>query len=329
MPKKSNQKLRLVYMKEILERHTDEEHGIARDDFERYLSHHGIEAPTRKTFYDDLGALEDYGMDLGRDPYGKSYKLLSREFDFPEIKLIIDAVQASKSIPVSMTRRIIKKIEALCSEYQAKELDRNVIVSGRVKTLNEGMQNNIDHIHAAISSDQQITCKYFDYDTSLKRKYRRKGEKYTLSPFALVYSDENYYLLAYDKHWKEVRPYRVDRMENVSSIADSVREGKEEFADIDMAKYQKYTFGMYSGEKINVTMVFTNDMVNAVIDRFGQDIIIHKEEKDHFQISVDVAVSPQFYGWVFGLGKKARIIGPKDVRKGYLDMMKDIQEKYK
>lgn len=328
MPKKSNQKLRLIYMKEILERHTDEEHGIARDDFERYLSHHGVEAPTRKTFYDDLGALEDYGMDIGRDPYGKSYKLLSREFDFPEIKLIIDAIQASKSIPLSMTRRIIKKIETLCSEYQAKELDRDVIVSGRVKTLNEGTQNNIEHIHAAIAADQQITFKYFDYDTSLKKKYRKGGGQYTISPFALVYSDESYYLLAYDAELKEIRNYRVDRMEKVMGVEGSVREGKEEFAAIDMSKYQKYTLGMYSGEVKDVTMVFTNNMVNAVVDRFGRDIMIHKEDGYHFRVSVPVAVSPQFYGWVFGLGKMVRIVGPEDVRQGYLDVMKGVQGKY-
>lgn len=328
MPKKANQKLRLVYMKEILERHTDIDHGIARADFKRYLSHQGIEAPTRKTFYDDLGALEDYGMDIGRDPYGKEYKLLSREFDFPEIKLIIDAIQASKSIPNSMTRTLIEKIESLCSKYQAKELNRDVIVSGRVKTINEGTQNNIDYIHAAISADQQITLKYIDYDTSLKKHYRKRGGLYTLSPFVLVYSDENYYLLAYDASLKEIRPYRVDRMENVLNIEGSVREGKEEFASIDMEKYKQYTFGMYSGEVKEVSMVFTNNMVNAVVDRFGRDIMIHKEDKYHFRISVAVAVSPQFYGWVFGLGKMVRIIGPEDVRQGYLDMMKNVQEKY-
>ena len=145
-----------------------------------------MEAPTRKTFYDDLDALEEYGMDLGRDPYGKSYKLLSREFDLPQIKLIIGAIQSSKSIPESMTRNIIGKMESLCSEYQARELHRDVIVSGRVKTLNEGTQNNIDYIHLAISADKQITFKYFDYDTSLKKKYRKRGAKYTISPYVLV-----------------------------------------------------------------------------------------------------------------------------------------------
>lgn len=328
MPKKNNQKLRLLYMKDILEQHTDESHGISLKDFERYLSHKDVEAPTRKTFYDDLDALEEYGMDLGRDPYGKSYKLLSREFDLPQIKLIIDAIQSSKSIPESMTRNIIGKMESLCSEYQARELHRDVIVSGRVKTLNEGTQNNIDYIHLAISADKQITFKYFDYDTSLKKKYRKRGAKCTISPYVLVYCDENYYLLAYDKAYKEIRSYRVDRMEGVSVIETSVREGKEAFAAIDMAKYQKYTFGMYSGEVKEVTMVFTNNMMNAVIDRFGQEIFVHKEDDTHFRISVEVAISPQFYGWVFGLGKMVKIVAPEDVRQGYLDMMKGVQERY-
>lgn len=328
MPKKSNQKLRLLYMKDILEKHTDSEHGISRKNVETYLSHHGIEAPTRKTFYDDLDALEEYGMELGRDEYGRDYKLLEREFDLAQIKLIIDAIQSSKSIPESMTREIIGKMEALCSEYQARELNRDVIVSGRVKTINEGAQNNIDHIHSAISADEQISFKYFDYDVQMKKHYRKKGSRYTVSPFALVYSDENYYLLAYDAQLKEIRNYRVDRMEKVLSVIGSVREGNEAFAAIDMAKYQKYTFGMYSGDVKKVSMVFTNNMMNAVIDRFGREIIVHKEDNTHFRIAVDVAVSPQFYGWVFGLGKMCKIIAPEDVRQGYLDMMKGIQEKY-
>ena len=328
MPKKSNQKLRLLYMKDILEKHTDENHGITRDDFERYLSHFEVEAPTRKTFYDDLDALEDYGMELGRDPYGKSYQLLERQFDLPEIKLIIDAIQSSKSIPESMTRTIIGKMESLCSEHQARELHRDVIVSGRVKTLNEGTRNNIDYIHTAISEDKQITFKYFNYDTNLKKQYRKRGAKYTISPYVLVYSDENYYLLAYDKTHKEIRPYRVDRMEGVNIIAESIREGKEAFDAIDMRKFQKYTFSMYTGEVKEVTMVFTNDMMNSVVDRFGRDIFVNKEDDYHFRISVEVAVSPQFYGWVFGLGKKVRIAGPEDVRQDYLDMLKGVQEKY-
>ena len=144
----------------------------------------------------------------------------------------------------------------------------------------------------------------------------------------MVYCDENYYLLAYDKAYKEIRSYRVDRMEGVSVIETSVREGKEAFAAIDMAKYQKYTFGMYSGEVKEVTMVFTNNMMNAVIDRFGQEIFVHKEDDTHFRISVEVAISPQFYGWVFGLGKMVKIVAPEDVRQGYLDMMKGVQERY-
>ena len=329
MPKKSNQKLRLLYMKDILEKHTDENHGIAREDFERYLSHFEVEAPTRKTFYDDLDALEDYGMDIGRDPYGKAYKLLSREFELPEIKLIIDAIQSSKSIPESMTGTIIDKLEGLCSEHQARGLHRDVIVSGRVKTLNEGTRNNIDYIHAAISADKQINFRYFDYTPQMKRQYRKRGAKYTISPYALIYSDENYYLLAYDAELEEIRPYRVDRMEGVNIVEESIREGKEDFDAIDMRKFQKYTFGMFGGEVKEVTMVFPNFMVNSVIDRFGQDIMIHKEDDNkHFRISVEVAVSPQFYGWVFGLGRKVRIIAPEDVRQGYLDMMDGVREKY-
>lgn len=159
-------------------------------------------------------------------------------------------------------------------------------------------------------------------------EYRKRGGQYTISPFALVYSDESYYLLAYDAELKEIRNYRVDRMEKVTGVEGSVREGKEEFVAIDMSKYQKYTFGMYSGDVKEVTMVFTNNMVNAVVDRFGRDIMIHKEDGYHFRVSVPVAVSPQFYGWVFGLGKMVRIVGPEDVRQGYLDMMKGVQGKY-
>ena len=193
------------------------------------------------------------------------------------------SIQSSKSIPESMTGTIIDKLEGLCSEHQARGLHRDVIVSGRVKTLNEGTRNNIDYIHAAISADKQINFRYFDYTPQMKRQYRKRGAKYTISPYALIYSDENYYLLAYDAELEEIRPYRVDRMEGVNIVEESIREGKEDFDAIDMRKFQKYTFGMFGGEVKEVTMVFPNFMVNSVIDRFGQDIMIHKEDDNkHF-----------------------------------------------
>jgi len=244
------------------------------------------------------------------------------------LKLIIDSVQSSKFLSVKSSREIIRKMEKLCSKHEASQLHRLIILTNRVKNEEDLISNNVGNINAAMDSGEQINFKYFDYSIQKRKTFRKKGQLYIVSPYALVYSDENYYMLAYAEEHGEVRPYRVDCMEGVKVLAGVVRQGKEIFDKIDLAQYQKYTFSMFGGKVEPVTMVFQNRMMNAVIDRFGRDIMVMKEDDNHFCVTVKVAVSNQFYGWVFGLGNMVRIVGSEYVKQGMKDLLESVHGGY-
>ena len=326
MPKSSNQKLKLLHLKRILEYHTDADHGITRKDIETYLGHQGIKVD-RKTVYEDIHALEDFGMDIEHPENSNHYRLLSREFELAEIKLMIDSIQASKFLSEKTTRDLIAKLEKLCSHHEAQQLQREVIVANRVKTTNKSIHYNVDHLHRAIASNLQVQFRYFDYDLYKNKKYFKKGEMYIVSPWRLIYTDDNYYLLAYDEKEQKFKHFRADKMDSVEAI-EVERVGKEAFEKLDMANYTKYTFSMFGGDVENVELVFQNRMMGAVMDRFGRDIVPMKVDNNHFRVVVSVAVSQQFFGWIFGLGKAVRIAGPESVKEQMKKALADIAARY-
>ena len=268
MPRSENQKLKLLYLKQFFEEKTDEEHPATMPDILAYLKEHGVEAE-RKSIYTDLTALADFGMDVRKDEYGKSYQWFDREFELPEVKLIIDSVASSKFLSEKKSETLIKKLGKLVSEHQRKELRRQVRVMGRAKTMNNSVLINTDAIHSAIAAYTTVKFKYFHYDLKLERNYSRKGEVFEVSPWALLYDNDNYYLLAYIEG--DFRTYRVDRMANVEQGINE-RQGHEEFEKMDMPAYSKATFGMYNGKQEQVTMVFHNRMLDTVIDQFGREV---------------------------------------------------------
>lgn len=326
--KSKNQKRKLFMLNRILEENTDEDHGLRMSDLIKKLKENGIEAE-RKSIREDIQELQAMGIDVGTvGENAKLYKLFSREFEVFEIKLLVDSIQRSKFLPEDKTEALVQKLMKLCSCHERHTLERQVIVANRAKNLNTRIHYNMDKIHLAIAENRQISFKYFDYDLYKKRAYRKKGENYHLSPFAMIYTDDNYYLLAFDEEKEEIRPFRVDRMEGVN-VLKAYRRGHEAYSKIDMARYTNYTFSMYGGEIEHVTMQFQNRLMNAVIDRFGADVPVRKVDKSHFQITVPVAVSQQFFGWVFGLGKMVRIIGPENVRAKMQEQLLEIGERYK
>ena len=329
MAKNENQRMKLLHVKEILEKHTDADHGITMVRILELLSMRGIVAE-RKSVYDDINALIQKERMRIRKPKGKdyTYRLEKRTFSIVELKWILDSVQSSKFLSEKGSNLIIKHLKTLCSKYQASQLQSHVILANRAKTTEEKLSKNVGTINKAITDGEQIVFKYFDYNIQKQPVYRKKGKPYIVSPYALVYSDENYYLLAYDEEHDEVRPYRVDRMRDVTQYKGVVRKGQEAFKKIDLAQYQKYSFSMFGNNVETVTMIFQNRMMNAVIDRFGRDIMVMKEDDNHFRISVKVAVSNQFYGWVFGLGNMVKIIGPEHVKQGMKDLLESVHSRY-
>ena len=329
MPKSSNQKLKLLYLMRILLQGTDEQHPMTVNDMIAALESLDISAE-RKSIYDDLDALESFGLDIVRSRSGRSsaYYIGAREFEMPELKLLVDSVQSSKFITQRKTLSLIKKIEGLANKYDAQLLQRQVYVQNRVKTMNESVYYNVDEISAAISTDRQISFRYFDYSVSRERCFRKEGGLYRVSPFALMWDHENYYMLAYDPESSLIKHYRVDRMTDISPV-DEMRDGLELFAQIDMSKYSSRVFSMFSGEDQTVRLRFASRLASAIIDRFGADaVLVSDSNANSFTCCVSVSVSPQFFGWLFGFGDEAELLSPQSARDEYSSYIKRVLSLY-
>lgn len=328
MPKGTNQKLKLIYLIKIMLERTDEQHGLTMPEILDALESYGVSAE-RKSIYSDFETLRTLEIDVIQEQQGKTYTyhVASRQFELAELKLLVDAIQSSKFITEKKSKQLIKKLESLASSYEAKQLQRQVYVSGRIKTMNESIYYNVDEIHSAIASNKKIRFQYFQWNIKKETELRKSGQFYEISPWALSWDNENYYMIGYDSNAEKIKHYRVDKMLK-STCMDEDREGKELFDTFDIAAYTRKSFGMYGGEEQSVKLEFDNNLVGVVIDRFGKDIIIAPAGNNHFTIKVDVAVSDQFLGWVFALGDGAKILGPENVVEQMKELAKKAIEKY-
>lgn len=324
--KKPNQKLKLLYLMQILLENTDEDHAITVPEMIEELSRYGISAE-RKSLYDDLEYLQVFGLDICVKK-GKThgYFVASRDFELPELKLLVDSVQASKFIIHKKSLGLISKIEKLTSKENAKKLHRQVFVTNRVKTPNEHIYYNVDKIHEAIAVNKQITFKYFDLNINKEKVYRKDGNVYTETPLALTWDDENYYLITYKEKYGSFAHYRVDKMDNID-ISEQNRVMPEK--DFDLSAYAKSVFSMFGGEQTNVSIRFENELSNVVFDRFGTDITVFKDGDNHFLCNVKIAVSTHFLTWIMGFGKRAEIISPASLRDEMKKISSEISEIYK
>lgn len=325
MAKSENQKQKILVLLDLFKSKTDEEHGVTTSDIIDYLAEHGIKAE-RKTVYADLNTLKEYGYEISKEKKDGNYyyTLLDRDFQLPELKLLVDAVQASKFISAKKSSELIKKIENLASVYQAKQLQRQVFVSNRIKTNYENVYYNVDELNLAINENRKIKFDYYEWNLSKEMVLRKNGHKNDISPWSLAWDDENYYLVAFDGNSGIIKHYRVDKMRKIE-ILDEARDGREEFEEFDAAKYAKKVFGMFTGDEQRVKIQFANKLIGVVIDRFGQDIMIIPKGADQFVVNVNVKVSNMFLGWIIGLGDGAKILEPE----GVVDEVKQITERLK
>ena len=329
MKKADSQKLKLLYLSKILFEETDEEHGITMPQIIHALDGYGIQAD-RKTLYTDINELKTFGMDIVSNKEGRSftYRLVSRDFELAELKLLVDSVQSSKFISEKKSRELIKKLEALASNHEASQLHRQVLLTGRVKSMNESIYYRVDDIHNAINLDRQIRFRYVNWTVDKEQKVRRNGELYCVSPWHLRWDDEYYYLIGYDSASSSIRHYRVDKMKNIT-VTDIPRDGKAQFSKFNPADYSKKLFGMFSGESCHVTLRGENSMVGVIIDRFGKDIPVIKVDEEHFDAVVEAAISPQFFGWIASLGSRIRITKPDSVKRSMQDFARELWNMYK
>jgi len=291
---------------------SDENHPVSMTRIIDELAANDISAE-RKSIYDDMESLRVFGLDVNHIG-GKNggYYIGERDFELPELKLLVDSVQSSKFITEDKTYKLIKKIESLASVYDGQLLQRQVYVKNRVKSMNESIYYAVDAVSDAIAQNKKIRYKYFEYTVSKERKFRHDGADYLVSPFALIWDDENYYMLAWDSNAQKMKHYRVDKMHGVK-VADEAREGNEEFETFDMSSYTKTVFGMFGGEEVKVKLRFVNRLAGVVIDRFGKDTMLIPDGNEHFTVNVDVVPSQHFLAWVFGFGTDVQIISPEDV----------------
>ena len=314
MSRGTNQKFKFTYLMKIMLEKTDDEHSLTMPQIMEELEKYDVTAERKSIYTDFQDMTEKFGVEIIKEQIGREtyYHVGAREFELAEVKLLIDAIQSSKFITQTKSRELITKIKSFVSEHQAKQLQRQVYINDRVKTMNESVYYNVDDIHTAINQNKKIRFKYFKWDINTKLVPRHNGDWFIVSPWALTWDDENYYMVAFDDLDSKIKHYRVDKMMHIS-IEEEKRSGRDVFRNFDMAEYSKATFRMYQGQKAKVKIQFANYMCGVFIDRFGKDISFRPIDDEHSELHVDVNVSPQFFGWIFSLGKDVKVTGPSEV----------------
>ena len=328
MPKSENQKLKLLYLLKILYEETDDSHGLTMSEIIKKLESYGISAE-RKSIYTDMEALRLFGTDVIIEGTGTryTYHIGKREFELPELKLLTDAVQAARFITEKKSRDLIKKLESLAGKHEASKLHRQVLVTGRAKAENESVYYNVDLIYEAMGKNRKIRFQYFNWNEKKELVLRRCGAFYILSPWSLIWDDENYYLVAYDSEAEMLKHYRVDKMLKTEIVETEEREGRKAFEASDTEKYSDRLFGMFGGELERVRLECKNSLAGVMIDRFGRDVSMRPvRKKDSFVISFDAFISPQLMGWIFGLGSGVKILGPESLKEMFRERLTELQK---
>ena len=322
-------KLRLLNIYRILLEETDEEHILTASALLELLDRRYDMQADRRSIYSDIDTLKEFGLDIvtvkGND---HGYYVGAREFELAELKILVDSVQVSKFITKKKTEQLISKLKLLTSRHQAKALQKQVTLTNRSKATNETILYNIDSVHTAIYRNRQISFQYAEWTMGKQLSLRKNGAAYLASPWALIWDDEFYYLIAYDHNSGEERHYRVDKMRNIK-ILEEEREGKKEISDFNAVDFGKRTFGMFTGVTESVTLCGNRSLTGVILDRFGRDVMLVPADDDHFRVTVDITTSPQFFGWVAALGDGMEILKPQHVREQYAAYLEGVLSLYR
>lgn len=319
----NNQRLKLFYLLDYLLKNTDETHTVKVQEIIEHFENYYKIPVEQKTVCSDLHLLDEYGYETQYDGRTRGWRIIVREFDTQELQLLIDSVQASRFITQKKAKELTDKLKAKASRFDRVLLERRCYVPNRVRSMNDKIFYSLDDLHIAIANDWQITFSYFYFIPKKERAYYKKT--YSASPYALLWGDNNYYLLAYESG--KMKHFRVDKMDGID-IVRTKREGKEVFKDMKLNERSLRMFSMFSGKVQKVKIRFSNHLANVVIDRFGRDIVMVPDDEKHFTIHTDIEVSPQFFGWLCGLGRGARILAPAEVVEEMGNYVKGIAEMY-
>ena len=319
----NNQRLKLFYLLDYLLKNTDETHTVKVQEIIEHFENYYKIPVEQKTVCSDLHLLDEYGYETQYDGRTRGWRIIVREFDTQELQLLIDSVQASRFITQKKAKELTDKLKAKASRFDRVLLERRCYVPNRVRSMNDKIFYSLDDLHIAIANDWQITFRYFYFTPKKERAYYKKT--YSASPYALLWGDNNYYLLAYESG--KMKHFRVDKMDGID-IVRTKREGKEVFKDMKLNERSLRMFSMFSGKVQKVKIRFSNHLANVVIDRFGRDVVMVPDDEKHFTIHTDIEVSPQFFGWLCGLGRGARILAPAEVVEEMGNYVKGIAEMY-
>lgn len=328
MARSSRQKLKILFLLKVFQEETDEDHGLTMTEILSTLEARGVSAE-RKSIYSDIELLRScgYEIEMSKEKI-PDYRLISRDFELAELKLLVDAVQSSYFITEKKSKQLIEKISSLSSRFQATQLKRQVHILDRPKNFNERVYYHVDKIHTAINSRQMIAFQYLSYDIDKNNKCRRGGEKYERFPLMLCWNDNNYYLVCYSPKHEDIGHFRVDRMDAVEIITGDTKEYQRIDGETDLAKHTNKAFGMFTGKSCRATLRFDESLVNVVIDRFGAKVPFKKLDDDWFEIQVEIFKSPVFFGWMLQFGKQAEIVAPYELREEMCELIEGAQKRY-
>ncbi len=319
MTKQEGHRERVLHVLQLLWEGSDEKHPMTARRMLQGLRVRGIVC-NRKTIYADLEALVEFGIDVIRTKQG-AY-IGRRSFELPELKLLVDAVQASQFITEKKSDELIGKLSGLLSEHERKQLKHQVLVKHRVKTMNESIYYNVDAINRGMQNNRMISFDYWSWNVHKQMVSKRAGERYVISPWVLMWENERYYLVGYDGMARQMKHFRVDKMQHIQVECTS-RLGGEVYKSLHIESYGIENFGMFHGKRETVTLRANTDMAGVLIDRFGKDIWLHSDGQ-HCAAVIEIVVSNQFYGWIVGLGGKVWIDGPQWVMDEYKDLLNHL-----
>lgn len=319
----TNQGVKLIIIRDYLYSHTDKTHYATSADIIKHLESKGIRAD-RRTIFSDIDRLEnDLGIQIERKKhYG--YRILEPKFEPNELRLMVDSVQSAKFITQTEADALKRKIKGLADVFTAPQLERTAYVSRRARSQKDNITRHADTIHTAIQNDNKISFKYFHYSSEigeLKKNYSKNNSETTewiVSPFALYWSEGNYYLYAYSENEDKFRYFRIDRMENIKElVVTKGREGKDQFSKKTLTTNREYKqFKMFRGKECIVSIEGRNAILDAFVDEFGKEVMYTPIDKTHFRANVPVELSPTFYAWLTTFGNRVKIIAPTEAVDG-------------
>lgn len=326
MAEQNIKKIKLLKLMELLREETDEQNPMVAKDVCKRLADKGV-IVDRRVLTRDISVLNEFGYEIMSTMVGheKAYYVVDRSFSVPELKILIDAVQAATFITDKKTPELVEKIAALGGSYRAEILRENIVRFNTRKHSNESIYYNVDCLENAIQNNKKVIFLYYDLDENGEKVYRRDGHHYVVEPIALVFNDDNYYLTCYSTKHKGTANYRVDRMTAVEVI-DEVISKKAKTLRKEVGRYTEQIFKMYGGEPEKVTLEFDNDLIGVIYDKFGEEAKIVRTGENTLVASVDVQVSPTFFGWLFQFGNRMKVISPDDVVERYREHIKSIND---